>query len=475
MTVRTRFAPSPTGELHIGGARTALFNFLLARGAKGKFVLRIDDTDKERSRPQYERQLMEDLEWLGLHWDEGPDKGLAVPYRQSERTSFYEDALRTLREKERVYPCFCSEARLEALRKEQLSRGEPPRYDGLCRHLSRQQAARKIDEGETPCWRFALFDQSDAPVTFHDAVRGDLSFSSGDMGDFVAARSDGGITYLFASVVDDRLMEITHIVRGDEHVPNTARQQALFEALGWTAPVYAHIPMILSQDRQKLSKRTGSTPVLRYREEGYLPEALTAYLSTLSWTPLALTESSSLSPFSLFSLEETASVFSLSRISTSSPVHDETHLRHWQKEAMRRRGSEALLKQLTEIAPSFEAFEALALRLLIDDLLEENYTLPLLRKALSFLLEKPEGGREALALDLKPDLKQELGITLRSVDSWTEEELNRTLRAFMKERGLKGKDFFHPLRLDLTGRESGAALTLVMRTLGRDRVLNRLE
>ncbi|MDR2137570.1 MAG: glutamate--tRNA ligase [Synergistaceae bacterium] len=463
MTIRTRFAPSPTGELHIGGARTALFNFLLARGAgaEGKFVLRIDDTDKERSRPEYERQLMEDLCWLGLRWDEGPDMG-AVPYRQSERTSFYEDALEALREKERVYPCFCSEARLEALRKEQLSRGEPPRYDGRCRRLSRQETARKIERGEKPCWRFAL---PDVPVAFHDAVRGDLSFSPGDMGDFVVARSDEGFTYLFTSVVDDRSMEITHIVRGDEHVPNTARQQAIFDALGWTAPIYAHIPMILSQDRQKLSKRTGSTPILRYRKEGYLPEALTAYLSTLSWTPPA--EGAEGASFSLFSLEETATVFSLSRISASSPVHDETHLRHWQKEAMRKTGSGALLQRLTEANPSFGAFDAPALERLIDDLLEENYTLPLLEESLRFLLEKPEEERQTWLPELKA--------VLRSCDPWTEEELNRRLRAFMKERGWKGKDFFHPLRRIFTGRDSGAALTLVMCALGRDRVLDRLE
>jgi glutamyl/glutaminyl-tRNA synthetase len=220
--------------------------------------------------------------------------------------------------------------------------------------------------------------------------------------------------------------------------------------------------MILSQDRQKLSKRTGSTPLLRYREEGYLPEALTAYLSTLSWTPPTQD-----SPLSLFSLEETASVFSLSRISASSPVHDETHLRHWQKEAMRRRGGETLLKQLAEAEPPFAAFDVQPLACLFDDLLEENYTLPLLREALGFLLEKPQREFEAAWLP-------ELQAALRSIDPWTDEALNRALRAFMKERGLKGKEFFHPLRSILTGRESGAALTLVMCALGRDRVLNRL-
>ncbi|MDR1977233.1 MAG: glutamate--tRNA ligase [Synergistaceae bacterium] len=460
--IRTRFAPSPTGELHIGGARTALFNFLLARGAgaEGQFVLRVDDTDKERSRPEYERQLMEDLRWLGLDWDEGPDMGLPVPYRQSERGAFYEEVLRSLQERGLVYPCFCSEERLETLRKDQLSRGEPPRYDGLCRRLAPDAATRRIDGGEIPCWRFALPDRE---IVFHDTVRGNLSFPPESMGDFVAARSDGQPTYLFASVVDDRLMEITHIVRGDEHVPNTARQQAIFDALGWAAPVYAHIPMILSESRQKLSKRTGSTPIRRYREEGYLPEALSAYLSTLSWTPPGPEKSSPLS------LEEIAPLFSLSRISTSSPVHDETHLKHRQREAMRKKGSRAILKWLTELDPRFGVFDNTALERLIDDLVEENYTVPLLREVLSFLVERPRG-QDLNVRAWLPDLKP----TLPSIELWTEEELNRALRSFMKERGLKGKEFFHPLRLLLTGQESGAALTLVMCALGRGEVMNRL-
>lgn len=455
--VRTRFAPSPTGELHIGGARTALFNFLFTRsaGADGKFILRIDDTDRERSRPEYELQMMEDLRWLGLEWDEGPDMRLSVPYRQSERGRFYDEMLETLRAQGAVYPCFCSEERLEALRKEQLSGGEPPRYDGTCRHMTPQEAACRINAGEKPCLRFALPDRT---IVFHDLVRGDISFAPDAMGDFVVTRSDGQATYLFTSVVDDRLMEITHIIRGDEHISNTARQQAIFDALGWSMPACAHIPMILSADRQKLSKRTGSTPIRRYRQDGWLPEALCAYLSTLSWSPSE--------NVSLFSLEELAQAFSLEHISTSSPVHDETHLRYRQKEAMRRLGSEALRMRLVEVEPRLGTFDSSGLCLLIDDLLEECYTLPLLQDALKFFFERPMSNAEIRL----PGLKE----LLRSVDPWSEEELNRRLRVFMKEHELKGREFFHPLRLALTGRESGAALPLVMRVLGRVEVLARL-
>jgi glutamyl/glutaminyl-tRNA synthetase len=285
-------------------------------------------------------------------------------------------------------------------------------------------------------------------------------------------------------VADDHLMEITHILRGDEHVPNTARQQAIFDRLGWKAPVYAHIPMILSGDRQKLSKRTGSTPIRRYREEGYLPEALAAYLSTLSWTP---PDPRDFLPGPLggaFDFSSAAAAFSLGRISASPPVHDEAHLNYWQKEAMRKRGGGVILNWLREPerepAPSGasipRASDAGALTRLTEDLLEEHYTLPRLRKALEALFEHPRrepedtpplSGKEKTWL---PELER----TLRAAGPWEEDALNGSLRAFMKERGLKGKEFFHPLRLALTGQESGPALPLVMSALGRDETLRRL-
>jgi glutamyl-tRNA synthetase len=454
--------------LHIGGARTALFNYLLAKGAQdeGRFILRIDDTDKERSRPEYEAGIIEDLHWLGLDWDEGPDKAaipagaeLPVSYRQSERTPFYDAVLRELRERGDVYPCFCSEERLEALRGEQLSRGTPPRYDGLCRSIPAEEAKRRMNSGATPCWRFAL--PRGKTLSFRDQVKGEMSFAPDVIGDFVAVRSDGQPTYLFASVVDDHLMEITHIVRGDEHLPNTARQQAIFDALGWPAPVYAHIPMILSEDRQKLSKRTGSTPIKTYREKGYFPEAMSAYLSTLSWTPPD-------DKVNLLSLSETAPFFSLSRVSVSSPIHDESHLIHWQKEAMKKKGNSGLLRLLTKADGRFSAFDTGAMALLIADLLEENPTLPLLTEALKFLLVRPSG---VWNLPWLGDLAE----VLRTAEPWTEDSLNSALRSFMKERGLKGKEFFHPLRSIFTGQDSGAALTLIIWVMGREETVARME
>lgn len=456
--IRTRFAPSPTGELHIGGARTALFNFLYARHdtGQGAFILRIDDTDAARSRPVYEKQLMEDLQWLGLEWDEGPDRGLPVPYRQSERSAFYDTWLALLKKEGAVYPCFCSEERLEALRKEQAARDEAPRYDGTCTRLSRAESERRIGEGAVPCWRFALPRHT---VVFRDRVRGELSFAPGSMGDFVVARSDGNPTYLFTSVVDDRLMGITHIIRGDEHVPNTARQQALFDRLGWEAPVYAHIPMILSEDRQKLSKRTGSTPIRAYRDQGYRPEALNAYLSTLSWSPGQ--------EASLLSLKAMSAAFSLDRVTASAPVHDERHLKYWQKEAMRALGGAELVGQLTDTEPRFSVFPLAPMRVLVDDLLEEHYTVPLLREALDVLLTRPPKREDSWMPGL--------ALVLTHIDLWRSDVLEGALRGFMGERALKGRDFFHPLRLALTGREKGAALTLLMEVLGRQEVLKRLE
>lgn len=454
--IRTRFAPSPTGELHIGGARTALFNFLFARsaGKEGHFVLRIDDTDAERSRRDFEVRLMEDLRWLGLNWDEGPDVSGAVPYRQSERLGIYAEWLGRLRDAGAAYPCFCSDGRLDTLRREQLERGEPPRYDGCCRNLSSTEAKRRIASGERPCWRFALRDED---IAFEDAVRGAQFFPAGTIGDFVLERSDGVPTYLFASAVDDHLMEITHVLRGDEHIPNTARQLAILDRLGCPRPVFAHIPMILSMDRQKLSKRTGSTSVREYRERGFLPEGLGAYLATLSWSP-----SGSVSPFSLESL---AGDFLLDRISRSSPLHDETHLLHWQREAMRRRGGASIRQEVVASDPRF-GFCGGRLDALLDDLIDAHPFTEELMRAVSFLVEPPKNGR-------KPWMSA-LALVLKTLEPWSGEGLDALLRSFMKEHGLKGKEFFHPLRLFLTGLDRGAALSLVLFALGREETVSRL-
>lgn len=457
--IRTRFAPSPTGELHIGGARTALFNYLYARSAGGQFILRIDDTDAERSRREHETRLLDDLRWLGLTWDEGPDIPTDIPLRQSERGELYARWMDKLREQGAVYPCFCAEERLASMREGQLARGEPPRYDGRCRSLSPREAQRRIEMGERPCWRLALPEGYSA--AFDDAVRGPQSFPAGTIGDFVVQRSDRSPTYLFASAVDDYLMGITHVIRGDEHVPNTARQLAIIDRMGWPRPAFAHIPMVLSSDRRKLGKRTGSTPIREYRERGFLPEALDAYLATLSWTPQKGANEGA-DPFDLKAL---AASFSLEGIVRSSPVHDEGHLLHWQREAMARRGGEALARELAVLEPRLAPFRE-RLAPLLEEMTKEHPFLMELRDSLAFLAERPAAKREPWMADLAG--------ALSSLEPWKAEALEVLLRAFMKERGLKGREFFHPLRLLLTGQDSGAPLPLVLFTLGREECAARL-
>ncbi|GHV37573.1 glutamate--tRNA ligase [Synergistales bacterium] len=464
--IRTRFAPSPTGLLHIGGARTALFNFLLAKKEPdGAFILRVDDTDMERSKPEYERGIMEDLRSLGLDWDEGPDKGGDYPYRQSERAHIYNEVFDSLRKNASVYPCFCSEERLDALRKDQAAAGAAPRYDGLCRHLARTEIDARIAKGEKPCWRFAMPDKT---ILFHDEIRGDLSFSPESIGDFVAVRGDGCPTYIFTSPIDDHYMKITHIIRGDEHIPNTARQQALLDRLDWPAPVYAHIPMILSQDRQKLSKRTGSVPIRRYMDDGLSPEALSAYLSTLSWTsPELLLNIFKESRDARELLLKMAGLFSFENVSRSSPVHDEAHLIYWQKESIKKQGTDKVYWQLVKAEPRFGVLPPEVLEKIIDESVSEFYTLPMLTDALLPLVERP------LVPRLSEPWAEALSEVLAGVEHWNSESVNNALRSFMKGRGLKGKEFFHPLRLALTGRESGAPLPLLMAALGREETAKR--
>lgn len=452
---RVRFAPSPTGELHIGGARTALFNFLWARATGGRLILRIDDTDAERSRRAYEAQLMEDLRWLGLSWDEGPDVPSDVSYRQSERTAIYSRHMDILREKGVAYPCLCPEERLEALREAQLARGEPPRYDGRCRRISPEEAERRMAAGERPCWRLALPDGY-AP-TFDDIVRGPQTFPPGTIGDFVLQRSDGVPTYLFASAVDDHLMEISHVIRGDEHIPNTARQLAIVDLLDWPRPTFAHIPMVLSADRRKLGKRTGSQPIRELRERGFLPEAISAYLATLSWTPPEGTD-----PFDLRSL---AASFSLGGIARSSPIHDEGHLLHWQRGAMAKRGGEALARSLVEREPALVPYGT-RLAPLVEDMISEAPTLSALEESTAFLIDCPDAPHMPWMADLAK--------TMREVDPWGPDAIEQALRASMKAQGMKGKEFFHPLRLVLTGKDRGAPLPLIIFTLGREETGARL-
>src|SRR3954465_958266 len=318
--MRVRFAPSPTGQLHVGNARTALFNWLLARGSGAAFILRIEDTDAERSTRESEAAIVRDLRWLGLDWDEGPDAGGAHgPYRQSERLHLYQSYAKELLSAEAAYYCFCSTAQLDADRQDALAAGRPAHYAGTCRRLSRDQAAERIAAGERPAIRFRVPAERD--VVFTDAVRGDVRFQTDVIGDPVIVRADGTPAYNFAVVVDDALMEITHVVRGEDHISNTPRQILLYEALGFTPPVFAHLSLVMGPDHSPLSKRHGATSVAEFRAKGYLPEALVHYLALIGWSPRppgdAGSDNSELMP-----MDELARRFSLDRVGLSAGVFD---------------------------------------------------------------------------------------------------------------------------------------------------------
>ncbi len=282
--IRVRFAPSPTGQLHVGNARTALFNWLLAHGKDGTFVLRIEDTDAERSTRESEISILEDLRWLGLDWDEGPDVGGPHgPYRQSERLHLYASYANELLASSHAYYCFCTAEKLDADRQADLAAGRPPKYHGTCRSLPLADTEARMERGERPVIRFRVPESEE--IRFQDLVRGEVVFSTEVIGDFVIVRSDGRPQYNFAVVVDDSLMEVTHVIRGEDHISNTPRQILLYQALGFTPAEFAHLSLVLGPDHTPLSKRHGATSVAEFRARGYLPEALVNYLALIGWSP----------------------------------------------------------------------------------------------------------------------------------------------------------------------------------------------
>jgi nondiscriminating glutamyl-tRNA synthetase len=319
LSVRVRFAPSPTGHLHVGGARTALFNWLFARHHHGTFVLRVEDTDQARSTRESEELVLADLRWLGLQWDEGPDVGGPDgPYRQSERRDGYGKLAAELVAGGFAYPCFCSEEELERKREEAERASRPPHYDLTCHRLSTAERERRVAAGDSHAIRFHVPKEEAAPfdadVTIDDMVRGEVSWGKESLGDFILVRSDGMPTYNFSVVADDHAMEITHVIRAEEHLTNTHRQVLIYRAMGWTPPRFAHVSLILGSDRSKLSKRHGATSVNAYADDGYLAQALTNYLALLGW--------SSPNGVELLTREELVREFSLARVNSAPAVFD---------------------------------------------------------------------------------------------------------------------------------------------------------
>ena len=475
--VRVRFAPAPTGSLHVGGARTALFNYLFARRNNGTFVLRSEDTDAARSSVDSERVIEDDLHWLGLDWDEGVGVGGDFgPYRQTERRDRYGLAAARLLETEAAYPCFCTPEELDAERRAADARGEAPRYSGRCRELTKAQTDRFLAEGRTPAIRFRMPDRD---VYVEDLIRGSVHFPAGTIGDFVIVKSDGLPAYNFAAVVDDNEMAITHVLRGDEHLPNTPRQVSLYEALGAPLPLFAHVSMILAPDHQKLSKRHGATAVREYRDQGYLPEALVNYLALLGWSPGDDRE--------FFTLDELARAFSLERVSKSPAVFDAAKLRWFNAHYLR-------AKPLEDRAALFARWAALDDRRgaseLDDPVWRESFATAVAdhvevlgdvgAAAAEVFEDRVTLDDTGKALLREPSARAVVEDVMRVASACADrEELRRaTTREALNEigarNGVKGKQLFRPIRIAVTGSEHGIELPLLLPLLGPGRVRSRI-
>ena len=470
MSLRVRFAPSPTGHLHVGNARTALFNWLLARGQRGTYVLRIEDTDTERSTRESEAGIMADLRWLGLDWDEGPDAGGPfAPYRQSERMDDYQAVARELVANGSAYHCFCTPAQLEAERQAAMAASQPPKYSGRCRELPADTVTARLAAGEPAALRFKVPVSRD--VTFQDIVRGQVTFSTDVIGDPVIVRSDGRPAYNFAVVIDDVRMKITHVIRGEDHVSNTPRQVLVYEALGATPPAFAHLSLVMGPDHAPLSKRHGATSVAEFRDKGYLPEALVNYLALLGWSP---GENQEIMPAA-----EMARRFDLGTVSHSAAVFDTGKLawmnRHYMKEA-------APDRIAREAAPYFERVGYLTGRNPAALAYVESL-LPMAVGSVDRLDEIPE--RVAVIFDWDASRAASLVAAeadgAKIVDAFSRliaekgaldrDAFRAAATQVRQETGRKGRELFHPLRVALTGADSGPELDLAVPAIDRGAAL----
>ncbi len=463
MSNRYRFPPSPTGHLHVGNVRTALYNWLLARKEGATFVLRIEDTDIERSTRESENTLLRDLEWLGLDWDEGPGiGGPYTPYRQSEREALYKDYTEKLLEGGQAYYCFCSPDELKAERERALAEGRPPRYSGKCRSIAPEEAKRRVDGGEAAAVRFRV--EEGPAIAWEDLVHGTLSFEREIIGDFVIVRSEGLPAYNYAVVLDDALMHINRVLRGDDHISNTPRQILIYEALGFPLPRFGHLPMILGPDGSRLSKRHGATSVDEFRRSGYLPEAMINYLALLGWNPGDERE--------VFTLPELVEVFSIERINKSAATFSVDKLNWLNGRHMRALPTAVVLEHALPLLltkgffaePPQGEINVWAL-LLVEAFAGSAASLTELaesaRLAFEFdaakALADPETGAElrgeGVGDVLAAFLEESAGFNPLDVDGF-----RVAAKAVSKRIGVKGRGLFHPLRVAITGCNVGPEL-----------------
>ena len=472
---RVRFAPSPTGYLHVGGARTALFNWLFARHFGGTLILRIEDTDFERSSDAMVEGILEGMRWLGMDWDEGP-------FFQSQRLPLYQATAAKLLAAGAAYPCFCTKDELEARRTEATAAGRPPMYDRRCRSLSPEIAAARQAAGEAAALRFAVPEAG--ATSFDDAVFGTVSFSNAELEDFVLLRSDGIPTYHLSVVADDIDMRLTHVIRGADHISNTPKQVLQYRALGAPLPVFAHVPLILGPDKTRLSKRHGATSVISYQEMGIVPEAFRNFLALLGWTPGAAAAQDAVNGKTreIFPSEELIRLFSLEGISKSDSVFDNDKLAWFNTEYIRAYSASQLLPLIEAewaaagLVPQRSREELLAA---IDLLQTRARSLKDFASVFrAYFSDQFEFDPAAVAKFLKDPattvLLAELGERLKTESEFTEASTEATLRAFAEERGIKAGVLINGARVAITGQGVAPSLFTVMAALGRERTVSRL-
>lgn len=478
--VRVRYAPSPTGHLHIGNARTALFNYLFARNLGGKFIVRIEDTDVKRNVAGGEESQLTYMKWLGIDWDESVDIGGGYgPYRQTERLDIYREYWQELLDKGLAYRCYCSEEELEQERNEQIERGETARYSGRHRNLTDEQRAAFESEGRVPSIRFRV--PEGRTYQFDDMVKGSISFDTAEMGDFVIVKKDGIPTYNFAVVLDDHLMKISHVLRGEDHISNTPRQLMIYEAFGWEPPIFAHMTLIVNEQRKKLSKRDESIIqfISQYDDLGYLPEALFNFIALLGWSPEGEQE--------MFTREQLIEVFNADRLSKSPAVFDTQKLSWMNNEYMKKADLPRVvdmciphLQKAGRIAAELDADG----RAWVSDLValhqdKLRFAADIVPVTALFFAEEPADEDEAATVLAEEQVPTVLGAFLSLVEAgdtaFTVDGIKEMIKTVQKDTGFKGKQLFMPIRAALTGQTHGSDLNQSIALLGKDKVVSRLR
>lgn len=486
MSVRVRFAPSPTGFVHIGSLRTALYDFLLARKMKGSYILRVEDTDRQRFIEGAIEGMLSAMDWAGVHHDEGIDvdaegklvsKGDCGPYIQSERLPIYQEYIRKLLDNKTAYYCFCTKEELDEVREKQKAEGTDPKYGGKCRELTQEQIQENLEKKIPYVIRMKLPPNKD--IVFDDAVRGRVVINTDDMDDQVLMKSDGFPTYHFAVVVDDHLMGITHVIRGEEWLPSTPKQVFLYEAFGWEVPTFVHLPNILNPDKKKLSKRQGDVAVEDFRKKGYLPEALVNYVALVGWSPEDNRE--------IFSMEELIEAFSLERVSRSGGVFDVMKLNWFNNHYIKAYDIDKLVDlSLPFIISSglMNETEAIAkrdwIRLAMETFRERLDYLAQFPEEIKVLLSEEiyEYEQEALEFMAMPHMKElrtALAEKLTGMEKLTPEAVSAMLKEIQKETGIKGKALFMGSRVLFTGQNHGPDLPMMLTLIGREKLLKRLD